>query len=358
MSLSTDVSPLPCVTPSLECDVAGGVADSAARPLSGTLATPVSEDCERSKRGSLILKERYDLLDQLDEGSTATVWRALDNKTNELVALKIANKFATVGTLSVFFRAEAKILQKLNHPNIVKVHDFTNQYVSMELMSSCLFDYIIQNKNLQTGVLLNLFSQILQAVAYIHSKGFCHRDIKLENILLNRSCSTAKLADFGFATKSNHKRIEGVYPGSPDYLSPEVALQVAYDGMAYDVWALGIMLFSMSSRKFPFSKPNEPNEVIIERIKVFSSFESIDTGAFPEEILALLKRMIVKDPSLRPTVAQLLEDPILAPYIVKEDTLEPTRKARIAALFSSSLRTISVGLTSRFGGIRDTVSSR
>jgi len=320
---------------------------SPARPLSGSFGNPPLEDSDRSKRGSIILKERYELLDQIDEGSTATVWKAIDNKRNELVAIKIANKFATVGTLSMFFRSEAKTLQKLSHPNIVKVYDFTNKYVAMELMSSCLFDFVIQNKDPQPTVILGLFAQILQAVNHIHSRGFCHRDIKLENILLNRSQSVAKLADFGFATKSNHRKIEGVYPGSPDYLAPEVVEQQPYDGMAYDVWALGILLFAMSSRKFPFSKPSETNEVIMEKIKAFQSFDGLETPEFPEEIQGLLRRMMVREPTERATASQLLEDPAIARYIVKEEPVE-SRK-RIVTFLSNGLRSISATFTSKFG---------
>jgi serine/threonine-protein kinase HSL1 (negative regulator of Swe1 kinase) len=100
------------------------------------------------------------------------------------------------------------------------------------------------------------FRQLVQAIAYCHSQNICHRDIKLENILVNET-GAIKLIDFGFSVRCSSKARLTTYCGTPPYMSPEIAGRFSYSGHATDVWALGVALYLMLNGKFPFRAGNE-----------------------------------------------------------------------------------------------------
>ena len=95
-----------------------------------------------------------------------------------------------------------------------------------------------------------------EALAYCHSQNICHRDIKLENILVDEN-HNIKLIDFGFSLKCNNKARLTAYCGTPPYMSPEIAARSPYNGQTSDVWALGVALYLMLTGKFPFKAGNE-----------------------------------------------------------------------------------------------------
>eukprot|EP01119_Soliformovum_irregulare_P017009 TRINITY_DN500_c2_g1_i1.p1 TRINITY_DN500_c2_g1~~TRINITY_DN500_c2_g1_i1.p1 ORF type:complete len:308 (-),score=97.49 TRINITY_DN500_c2_g1_i1:35-958(-) len=273
--------------------------------------------------------QRYQRVQRLSEGSTAIVWKATDLKTKRTVALKIAQDSASISNLSLFFKQEAKALKKFDHPNIITVFETSPRHISMELMPNCLFEHVLRNQQLPQPIVLDLFSQIVKALKYIHSKGYCHRDIKLENILLNKDCTSIKLADFGFATRCSNKMITDLFPGSPDYISPEVANKLPYDGMAYDIWSCGVTLYAMASRRFPFSRSNDTNKVVLQRIREFKTLEL--RMEFPGDVAKLLQKILVKNPTDRPRARDLLQDEILQPYTFNLKNSSPETRRKIGS---------------------------
>ena len=96
-----------------------------------------------------------------------------------------------------------------------------------------------------------MFKAIVSAIAYCHSKQICHRDIKLENILLDEQ-GNPKLIDFGFSTCiPNDKKVK-IFCGTPSYMSPEIVQKIEYNGPPADVWALGVLLYALLTGTFPF----------------------------------------------------------------------------------------------------------
>jgi serine/threonine protein kinase len=95
------------------------------------------------------------------------------------------------------------------------------------------------------------FRQLVQAIAYCHRQNICHRDIKLENILINEE-GRIKLIDFGFSQMCNNKTRLSIHCGTPPYMSPEITSKSTYNGQKSDVWALGVSLYLMLHGKFPF----------------------------------------------------------------------------------------------------------
>jgi len=96
-----------------------------------------------------------------------------------------------------------------------------------------------------------IFSQLISGMDYCHKKNICHRDIKLENIIIDSDLNV-KLIDFGFATLTSSSRLLNFFCGTPSYMPPEIVEKVDYNGILADIWSLGILLYTLLCGAFPF----------------------------------------------------------------------------------------------------------
>ena len=140
--------------------------------------------------------------------------------------------------------------------------------------------------------------QIVESVAYCHSKGISHRDLKPENILVNDE-DHVTLIDFGFSASANNKLT--TYCGTPPFMSPEITKKVPYLGSGADVWAMGIMLYQLVFGNLPFRATNEAE-----------LYRLIQQGKFPNKELmsrnmkSILNKMLNTDPNTRISAQSLL----------------------------------------------------
>lgn len=128
-------------------------------------------------------------------------------------------------------------------------------------------DYIIHKKRLSEREAKHIFKQILAAIHYCHSNKIVHRDLKVENLLLDASLNV-KLADFGFSSQFTHGELLDVFCGSPPYCAPELYLANRYDGTKVDIWSLGVILYVLLCGHLPF----EANQLSLLRSQVISGF--------------------------------------------------------------------------------------
>ena len=96
-----------------------------------------------------------------------------------------------------------------------------------------------------------MFRQIAEAMEYLHSLNICHRDIKLDNILIENRTNNIKIIDFGFSVICGNQKLK-IFCGTPSYMSPEIVQKRDYEGKPVDMWALGVLLFAMLTGTFPF----------------------------------------------------------------------------------------------------------
>ncbi|XP_070492221.1 uncharacterized protein [Chironomus tepperi] len=155
------------------------------------------------------------------------------------------------------YKREGYFLSQLNHEYIIKLFDVqetVNKFILvLELIPENLCDFVRNYKRgkLEESLARELFRQITSAVAYIHEKGIIHRDIKLENILIDTNQYKVKLTDFGLSEEWDKKNRLTTICGSPEYSSPEIHEGKPY-GNEVDVWALGVVLFAMVVGRLPF----------------------------------------------------------------------------------------------------------
>ena len=207
-----------------------------------------------------VLGSRYEILDKIGEGGMATVYKARCNLLNRYVAIKILkSEYSNDETFVRRFRAEAQSAAALTHPNIVSVYDVGQEgninYIVMELLETkTLKDYIVEHGALSSDITLKIAAQIASALETAHKSHIIHRDIKPQNIVLNKNM-VAKVTDFGIAKITNVPSATitsfGSTMGSVHYFSPEHA-KGGYTDEKSDIYSLGVVMYEMATGKLPF----------------------------------------------------------------------------------------------------------
>ncbi|KAF3431273.1 hypothetical protein FNV43_RR26003 [Rhamnella rubrinervis] len=260
--------------------------------------------------------EDYKLYEEVGQGVSASVYRALCIPFNEIVGVKILDLEKYNSDLEVI-RREVQTMTLLGHPNLLKAHcSFTagrSLWIVMPYMAggSCL--HIMKSVHpdgFEQPVIATLLLGVVKALAHLHGHGFIHRDVKAGNILLDAT-GEVKLADFGVSASlfdtGDRRRTRNTFVGTPCWMAPEVMQQLhGYDFKA-DIWSFGITALELAHGHAPFSNyppmkvllmtlQNAPPGLDYERDKKFSK-------SFKEMVAACL----VKDPKKRPSAEKLLK---------------------------------------------------
>ena len=202
---------------------------------------------------------RYKVLEELGQGSMGIVYKAHDPNLDLILAVKVLRAECLQGeTLVKRFLAEARVLGRLDHPNIVRVYNVDEDqgtvYIAMEFLEGEALNDLAKRKRLPPGEIADLGAKIAEALGYAHSKGVVHRDVKPGNILV-RSDGKPKITDFGIARiedTAEHLRTQaGEVLGTPAYMSPEQVLSEPVDGRS-DIFSLGIILYELCAGERPF----------------------------------------------------------------------------------------------------------
>ncbi|GAA0146851.1 non-receptor serine/threonine protein kinase [Lithospermum erythrorhizon] len=269
-----------------------------------------------SERKYPVNADDFQLYEEIGDGVSATVYRALCVPLNEIVAIKVLDLEKCNNDLDGI-RREVHTMTLIDHPNVLRAHcSFTtghSLWVVMPYMygGSCL--HIMKSSfpdGFEEAVIATLLREVLKALVYLHSHGHIHRDVKAGNILID-SDGSVKLADFGVTVcmfdAGDRQRSRNTFVGTPCWMAPEVMQQLhGYDFKA-DIWSFGITALELAHGHAPFSKyppmkvllmtlQNAPPGLDYERDKKFSK-------SFKELVAACL----VKDPKKRPSSEKLLK---------------------------------------------------
>ncbi|XP_029469049.1 serine/threonine-protein kinase Nek8 isoform X2 [Rhinatrema bivittatum] len=207
---------------------------------------------------------------------------------------------------------ECQVLKLLNHPNIIEYYEnFLEDKALMIVMEyapgGTLAQYIQKRCNslLDEDTILHFFVQILLALHHVHTKLILHRDLKTQNILLDKHQIIVKIGDFGISKILSSKSKAYTVVGTPCYISPELCEGKPYNQKS-DIWALGCVLYELASLKRAFEAANLPALVL----KIMSGTFAPISDRYSPDLRLLILSMLNLDPSKRPQLNEIMAQPI------------------------------------------------
>ncbi|MCO5171490.1 MAG: protein kinase [Planctomycetes bacterium] len=202
----------------------------------------------------------YDIIGEIARGGMGIVYRARQRSLKRIVALKVMKEGENASEKQIRrFKRETEAAAKLQHPNIVAVHEVGCHegfhYFTMDLIEGEALDAIVKRgEKMPVERVLQLVKEVAQAIHYAHGKGIIHRDLKPANVLLDTD-GHPKVTDFGLAKNIDHKSMltrTGAVVGTPFYMPPEQARGDVDIDQKADVYALGVILYELLTLKLPF----------------------------------------------------------------------------------------------------------
>jgi serine/threonine protein kinase len=203
---------------------------------------------------------------QLGKGAYSVVYLAEDVRTNQVVVAKRMN----LSTLSETFKHEISIMQHIEHPYIVKLLGHltkgTSGYIFMEKINGDNLYEFVNKQGKGLGLpekkCLEILSNIVNAVDYLHKSNISHHDLKSENVVYDNVNNVAKVVDFGMSINIEESTMVSNNSGSPLYSAPEVLLAQPHDAKKSDIWSLGVMLYYMLVGDYPWENVYTYNELV------------------------------------------------------------------------------------------------
>lgn len=281
--------------------------------------------------------ERYRILEELGDGTCGTVYKAIDCRTQEIVAVKkMKRKFYF---WEEYWRLrEIKVLRKLNHPNVIKLKEVVKEndevFLIFEHMNFNLYQMMRERQRpFSEDEIQGFMSQVFHGLNHIHRTGYFHRDLKPENLLVTND--VLKIADFGLAREASSMPPYTEYVSTRWYRAPEVLLQSKSYAPAVDMWAAGAILAELFTLSPIFPGESEidqlfkiccvlgtpdltsfPEGTNTSRLFEITSYEKILPANLSEiipnaspEAIDLIMRLCSWDPSRRPTADESLQHP-------------------------------------------------
>ncbi|KAK7306523.1 hypothetical protein VNO77_44470 [Canavalia gladiata] len=258
-----------------------------------------------------ILMQRYEVGRLLGQGNFGKVYHARNLKTGQSVAIKVLNKemLMRVG-MKEHIKREISVMRLVRHPNIVQLYEVmaskTKIYLAMELVKAGELFHKVSQGRLKEDMARKYFHQLIDAVGYCHSQGVYHRDLKLENLLLDEN-GDLKITDFGLSALVKSRKNDDDYLlhttcGTPAYVSPEIIKKKAYDGAKADIWSCGVILYVLLAGFLPFNDKN-----LMEMYRKISKADFKFPQWFPSDVRRLLYRILDPNPCTRINIAKIVQ---------------------------------------------------
>ena len=264
-------------------------------------------------RGST-LSERYEVIEELGRGGMGRVYRAVDKKIDEEVALKLLNPQVGADKRMIQrFKNELKLARKIAHRNVCRMYHLGEEegtsYITMEYVpGEDLKSFIRRSEQLSIGKAISIGKQVCNGLAEAHRLGVVHRDLKPQNIMIDKE-GNAKIMDFGIARSLGGKGLtgEGVVIGTPDYMSPEQVEGKEADQRS-DIYALGVILYEMATGRIPF-EGKTPFSVAVKHKTEAPRDPRLLNSQIPDDLSVVILKCLEKEREQRyQSVEKLLSE--------------------------------------------------
>ncbi|XP_062945045.1 testis-specific serine/threonine-protein kinase 4 isoform X2 [Cynocephalus volans] len=283
----------------------------------------------------------YDVGKVIGNGSYGTVYEAYFTKQKVMVAVKIiSKKRASEDYLNKFLPREIQVMKVLRHKYLINfyqaIETTSRVYIILELaQGGDVLEWIQRYGACPEPLAGKWFSQLTLGIAYLHSKGIVHRDLKLENLLLDKR-ENVKISDFGFAkmvpsnqsvrsSPSNRQmncfsHLSQTYCGSFAYACPEILLGLPYNPFLSDIWSMGVILYTLVVAHLPFDDTNLKK--LLRETQKEVTFPSNTT--ISQECKNLVLQMLCQA-TKRATILDILKDS----WVLKFQPEQPTHEVRL-----------------------------
>ena len=276
---------------------------------------------EKKKSGRTIadIAKRFDLQTRTGQGSMSKVFRAYDRKLGRIVCLKLLDKVKTkkfeerFSSLKSKKPSEGEICVNLKHPNIVVTYEHGistegEPFLVMEWIDGLGLNYLIETNNDQLrGNRINFVGQLCDAIQYLHTQKFLHRDLCPRNVMVTTE-GVVKLIDFGLTIPYTPEFTQpGNRTGTVDYLAPEVIKRMATDHRV-DLFALGVTAFEIFTGQLPWEPSLSSEETLRRRLNTPPREAKSLKPELDDAVAAVLMKAIERDRNLRYASAQQFKE--------------------------------------------------
>jgi len=264
-----------------------------------TLQTPIKELTTGSTFAG-----RYQIIEELGKGGMGRVYRAVDKKLNEEVAIKIIKpEIALDKSTLARFQNELKVARKISHRNVGRMYELMEDqglhFITMEYVpGEDLRSFLHRSKRLTVGTAVAIAKDVCEGLAEAHRLGVIHRDLKPSNIIIDKE-GNARIMDFGIARSLRTKRItgEGVIIGTPEYMSPEQVEGKEADQRS-DIYALGVILYEMLTGRVPF-EGDTPLAIAVKHKTEVPRDPKLVNAQIPDDLSRVVLKCLEKDKEKR-----------------------------------------------------------